>query len=370
MRFRLAHGKKKTVCPSCGVGGTFRKYVDTETGEELGDNVGFCDRIQNCGYHKTPSQHFREKGGYAPIVEYKPFKMPLPKRTDWRCPQQIVEATRSSLGNKLGIWMVGLYGQKAKDALRSYRVGTYPMTAQKHEHLRGAAIYWQIGGDGKERSGKVIQYKSDGHRDKELKANWIHSIATGKSMEELGCSQVLFGLHLALERPRDRVAVVESEKTAIIGSILYPGVVWVATGGAQGISAEKFLPLAGRDVIFFPDSGMYQKWVEKVVEVEPLLGNTWVSDVLECIGAPEGDDIADYFVYQTEEGVVNYFDEQGINILYKSPATQAVDKKEPPRESNSTPPIIQRMIDNNTSVRTFVDTLGLDMDSITLTQIK
>ena len=50
------------TCPQCGEPHEFTRYIDTDTGEILADNVGRCNRIDQCGYHYTPKQYFTGKG--------------------------------------------------------------------------------------------------------------------------------------------------------------------------------------------------------------------------------------------------------------------------------------------------------------------
>ena len=264
-------------------------------------------------------------------------------------------------------WLISHLGDAAVQALRAYRVGTYPIDAAKHPELRGAMVYWQIGEDGKERSAKVIQYLPDGHRDKEVKPTWLHRlIHPDKSMEELGCSQVLFGAHLLPQRPDDPVAVIESEKSAVICSILYPSRVWVATGGAQGMALDKMMALAGRDVTFFPDQGMYHEWCAKVVNIEPMLRSCYVSDILEAIGADEGSDLADYLIPdRLAEIGVEIFQQPAVEQV---PDTQDVTVSEPEVVDNSMPPVLRRMIDRNESLRNLVAELDLDVSKATIVQ--
>jgi hypothetical protein len=65
MKYRLNRDTRKTSCPNCGTHGSFREYMDVSTGLPLGDDVGFCDKLNRCGWHKTPRQHFESLGlGY------------------------------------------------------------------------------------------------------------------------------------------------------------------------------------------------------------------------------------------------------------------------------------------------------------------
>lgn len=70
--------------------------------------------------------------------------------------------------------------------------------------------------------------------------------------------QCFFGLHLVNgDKP---VAIVESEKTAILCSEYIPLFTWLAAGALNGLNEGKMRPLKGLDVILFPDQGAYNKW--------------------------------------------------------------------------------------------------------------
>lgn len=65
----------------------------------------------------------------------------------------------------------------------------------------------------------------------------------------------LYGLDLLASRPDDRVIVVEGEKAADAGRAIFPDhVVITWPGGAQGLGQVDLRPLAGRDVIIWPDN--------------------------------------------------------------------------------------------------------------------
>ena len=316
-RFVLAHKVRKETCPSCGHKGTYRRYLDRHTGELLPETVGSCDRENNCGYYYSAKQWITD-GGIVPDTETMHIPTPPPRRTDWRCPKDVYNRTQGLLPNGTHLatrnnlihWMLGTYlGDSPLGVWEDYKVGTYP-SGKNHPELTHAAVFWQIGLDGEPRSGKVIQYDPEtGKRRKDVRANWIHSIVTKQSMEDIGCAQVYFGTHLLPLHPEKPVAIVESEKTALICSCLYPSHVWLATGGAQSLNVERSMCLAGRDVVIFPDSGMFEEWSVRALNIEPMLASCHVSDILEAIGAPPGDDIADFLLPE------NKFEALGIELL-------------------------------------------------------
>jgi hypothetical protein len=117
-------------------------------------------------------------------------------------------------------------------------------------------------------------------------------------------SQCFFGEHLLSAAPSAPVAIVESEKTAVIMAGINPKVIWLATGGANGArwtEPETFRVLEGRKVVLYPDLGMTNEWDDKA-KILNTVCRASVSTLLED-KAPEADrregyDIADYFIKQ------------------------------------------------------------------------
>lgn len=70
----------------------------------------------------------------------------------------------------------------------------------------------------------------------------------------------LYGQHLLLEEhvPQRPVAIVESEQSATVLSELFPETLWMAYATPEHLDIERFAPLAGRTVTFYPrtDPGM------------------------------------------------------------------------------------------------------------------
>ncbi len=91
------------------------------------------------------------------------------------------------------------------------------------------------------------------------------------------------------------VAIVESEKTAIIAQAKMPAYIWLATGSLNEFKPAKLEILQNRRVVAFPDSGAYDIWQQKAAQFSfPIL----VSDYLETNATEEqrkqGLDMADF----------------------------------------------------------------------------
>lgn len=296
----------KVDCPSCGQKKRFTLYIDTETGQPLHRTVGICDRESNCGYHYTPKQYFADNGQpmqqqYAHIAPIAPTP---PKQPDF-VPFYLVEKSESTQSNFVS-FLSTLFtdGAIIQSLCQRYNIGA---TKQRE------VIFWQVDELNNVRSGKVMQYDpTNGKRSKTQTTDWIHSrMIKAKQLNDFNLIQCFFGQHLLSSNPSATVAIVESEKTAIIASGLMPNLIWLAAGSLHGLNIEKCKCLKGRNVIFFPDLSKQQTnrmtafevWSAKAIEISRAHGcKVVVSDLLERNASEaeraQGLDIADYLTSQ------------------------------------------------------------------------
>lgn len=151
--------------------------------------------------------------------------------------------------------------------LRNYQVGV---------SRDGLSIFWQIDSLGKVRTGKLMRYQPDGHRDKSPgSVDFIHSrLIRARQFDpaEYEVKTCYFGEHLLNVCPDATVNVVESEKTALICAIYFGDLVhnlWVATGGLMNINRSKMDPYTStrRVVCLYPDKDGVEKWKEKMTAI-------------------------------------------------------------------------------------------------------
>lgn len=210
------------------------------------------------------------------------------------------EIFKASLGkydtNHFVTFLVKLFGHELTNKLISkYYIGT-------SKYWSGSTVFWQIDIAGKIRTGKIMLYNPDtGKRVKEPfnHISWVHKAI---KQPDFLLKQCFFGEHLLIDKTKP-VAIVESEKTAIISSAYFPQFIWLATGGSNGskwTNPEVFKVLRGHKIILWPDIQSYDNWNEKS---EILVKNgihTSVSDLLEIKCTPEEReaklDIADFLV--------------------------------------------------------------------------
>ena len=154
----------------------------------------------------------------------------------------------------------------------------------------GGVIFWQIDRQGTVRDGKIMFYRPDCHRDHSRHPSWASARLVQQGLLPAGfqVQRCLFGLHLlqAVQPQGTTVAVVESEKTAVIMSEVFSGYVWMACGGLTNLNAALLQPLEGYEVILFPDTDpegkAYQTWRGVAEAASDVMGQpVYVSDLLE-----------------------------------------------------------------------------------------
>jgi hypothetical protein len=78
----------------------------------------------------------------------------------------------------------------------------------------------------------------------------------------------LFGHNQVINDKQKTICLVESEKTAVIMSIVLPEFIWVASGGKTLIQDYKFLFFTGRKCLVFPDlsadDNVWSYWSDKL----------------------------------------------------------------------------------------------------------
>jgi hypothetical protein len=284
-------------CPSCQQRDkTFSRYIDTQTGEHIHPSVGRCNRENNCGYHYTPKQYFQDNNISFDTPQPKAYKprpvTPQPKPVSF-IPVEVFKASlKAHETNHFVKFLINLFGVEVASQL----VSRYFIATSKH--WNGATVFWQIDIQGKIRTGKIMLYSpTTGKRVKEP-FNHIHWVHKALKQPEFDLRQCFFGEHLLIDKTKP-VAIVESEKTAIIASVYLPQFIWIAVGSLTNLNVEKCSALKGRIVTLFPDLNGFEKWSNKAKELSHL-ANFTVSNLLERKAyeaeRKQGFDLADYLI--------------------------------------------------------------------------
>ena len=142
--------------------------------------------------------------------------------------------------------------------------------------------------------------------------------------QEANLLDCFFGEHLLKLYSEKQVAIVESEKTAIICSVYYPKYVWIATGGTNGCKwteRDVCKVLEGRDVVLFPDLNCFEKWSEKAKEIQSIVScKILVSQILEKnateVQRSKGYELADFVLVTDITSGIALTEEEGYPIIW------------------------------------------------------
>jgi len=256
----------KTIyhCPKCNKR-TFTRYIDTDNNEYVNNKVGRCSRLIKCNYHYTPKSYFNDNDiitTYKKKLVKKHLK-PKPKINfiNFETLKKSIETTQTNyfLDFLASIWDYNT----AYFLAEKYNIGT-------SKYWNGATVFWQVDINGNIRSGKIMLYNAiNGKRVKKPfnHINWVHKVL---GIEDYNLEQCYFGEHLLNEDLNKPVAIVESEKTAIISSILLPEFIWLACGSVNNLNLTKTEVLKGRNVVLFPDLKCYDLWNDKIPKLTKL----------------------------------------------------------------------------------------------------
>ena len=290
-RFRVKH------CP-CGKSnkdGKFSPYVGHEA-------KGYC---HSCGQTFLPELPKLEQWNSTERQPYKPqLAKPQPKPASFISNEVFKASLKAYEANCFVQYLNELFGvEVASELVSRYFIGTskHKFASKEfpnYKSEKGATVFWQIDKHGKVRTGKIMLYSpTTGKRIKEPfnHINWVHSLLKTPEFELRQC---LFGEHLLNDKTKP-VAIVESEKTAVIASVYFPQFIWLAVGSLSNLKSEICSVLAGRTIKLFPDLNCFDKWsaiAKKIFNPELVE----VSDLLERNASEaerkQGFDLADYLI--------------------------------------------------------------------------
>ena len=279
------------VCPNCNNRQrTFTRYIDLETTHYLNDNVGKCNREDNCGYHYKPKEYFNDFGittDHSTFVTKRTIEPAKP--ISYIEEELVVRSFNRYDANNFLKFIEGRFGQEiATHKCNEYLIGT-------SKHWKGASIFWQKDLTMRYRTGKIMLY--DPVTCKRVSGkygaliNWAHVVVNNP---DFNLQQCLFGEHLLANNIKP-IAIVESEKNAILASIYYPQFTWLATGSKGNLTAQRCKNLRGQKVILFPDYGAYVDWKRKADQLGFEIDNFIEEYALEN-NEKMGFDIADYLL--------------------------------------------------------------------------
>ena len=285
-RYELDPSSKKYPCPRCEMK-RFVRYIDKKNNQLAPSIYGKCDRADSCKYSVYPKG---DNTVYIPI-----YKQETKKVYNHFLPNSLIAPTlkRYETNNFILFLKSKFSESQVQDVIEQYKIGSA-------NRFDGATLFWLIDINNKLRTGKIMLFtKKTGKRERKpkVKIDWVNSLLKrqNKLSNNFKLKQCLFGEHLLmqLDNCNKTIAIAESEKTAIIMSIIYPKYVWLACGSKGGIKLSLLLPIKNREIILYPDKSCFEDWKKKAIELNTFGFNIATSKLLEGLDLEEGADLVD-----------------------------------------------------------------------------
>jgi hypothetical protein len=274
--------KRRSDCPFCGKRGKYSAYIDTKTNELASIEYGMCSSCQESkrppdNYISSESIHVDdEKLGYYEADTLMINTILQYYKPQYHIHNNFIEGLESRFGKA-----------PVARAVHLFKLGKF---RDSYECESSAVVFPYLYTDTHCCTGKLMWFDNDLHRIKEGKKQYprfLHNLIytddrgthydfndydTDDDMNDIivpfKLKLCLFGHNQIINDKKKTICLVESEKTAVIMSIVLPEFIWVASGGKTLIQDYKFLFFTGRKCLVFPDlsedDNVYQYWFEKL----------------------------------------------------------------------------------------------------------
>ncbi len=339
--FTISRAKGRYHCFGCGVGGDVIKFIQEHKKLSYRDAMNWLGDFYNLQNSDGIQNKFKDSLQDIAIT-HKPASLFIPKDIFYK-------SLTDYKNNNFVKFLHTLFEPFVVNMLiDKYYIGT-------SKYFSGGSVFWQIDRDENIRYGKIMEYNpQNGKRIKDPydKIMSVNSAIINKLRREntplpdwvikydaqSPKPQVLFGLHLIQEDLHKPIAIVESEKTAIIASVFIPSFIWMATG-TKGIMKyndkgklnsipetlkEKFKPLTGRKILLVPDLGAIEDWQYLASELSNAMKIS-VSGLIQSLAKnyslPDKSDLCDYMTSGAARNKIiqEFIDE----IILRNPQTES-----------------------------------------------
>lgn len=256
MKNKLA--KTGVECPKCKSKKSYFNYLTMVFRRPIAEQiVGKCTN-KECNYNMTPNMYSKEylydsvlKEGLWSCYNFtsnNDDKFSLEASDYW---------SKSPLSSNLVTFLDSKFEKKdVRNAMRKYKV-TSPRFAGDLN------VFWQINESKNVVDGRVLEFNEYTGECLSYRKNNDYALISemGRQTNEYRSyhKKVMFGLHLFSKIHKKPICIVEDEKSAIIGSIVFPYKLWLATCG-QSLNFELLKPILGQEVTLMPNNENYDKW--------------------------------------------------------------------------------------------------------------
>lgn len=259
MHKHIAYHSTRTKCPSCDASRGFARFKSIDGKPCDSDQHGHCHA---CGQDFWPDQQSRDHHQMAQPKPQRDVAAAVAVRDG------VLDETDEHTSNLHRV-LINIGGDAMAAHLRQWKIGT---------DCDGRTLFHYITASQVHASTKGMLYDINGNRNKDSTPG--HSARFGIKLrneyldlrKDKGYRPGLFGAqwmqpgqvlidYRDISNPKmckydagTPIILVESEKSAVLGSFILPQMIWLAAGGTQGLTKEKAETLSSRLVILLFDT--------------------------------------------------------------------------------------------------------------------
>lgn len=270
---RDKQGKLYWSCQSCGVkGGDILSFVAQMEGKDT--KTDFRDIVQIAA--KVAGVFISEDdSGATPTATaaQRPTTPTAPPEPPTYIDRAQVESAAAEVERtNLFQYLTTLWAEAdVRRVMELYKVGLFREYRTSEGKRRGAggklaatpncSTFPSIDTEGNIHAVKGIPYSTTSHH----RVKGVYDTDWHKGENVKGC---YFGIHLLPLFPDKPIALVESEKTAIVGTLEFPQYLWIATQSKYRSKVEFCEPLRGRVIHIFPDTDAIPRWEQFCADLQ------------------------------------------------------------------------------------------------------
>jgi hypothetical protein len=241
-------------------------YYDSKTNTPINEAKFYkCNHSISCSYDLRPNKRInsRHNNRYVKQTNYK-SRLARKKQITFIKREDIKKIC--SLDHTLFRWLLDRFGEK-----RMMEVSARMLMCGLFINDENWTVFLQYDLNGNCRTGKCIQFDFHDSQPRKKKVHFLHSVTSVVSSPLDNIEQTYFGLNQLTQNLDDLpIAIVESEKTAVIMTLYRPSLIWIATGGKSNLCSEKLKPFKSRKIILIPDIDAIDDWTNKSNELNGL----------------------------------------------------------------------------------------------------
>ncbi len=294
----IRYSNNRTPCPECKAR-AWAGYISFNGQQTDPTKYGYCHACRVCKQPLTT-------GGtrYAPPQSKPATRLVSPE----------TRSDTASTTSPLHTFLAQLAGRDMTSHLRQWCVGTdgesrtvWHYVNYYGDHVTSKGMLY--GTDGKRDKRTPPRYavrRSDGRIERLTKEDGYSTCLYGECFLRDGMSLIDYRTGAVHTYSRSTtIFLVESEKSAVLGSFMLPQFVWVATGGVSGLGNKNTSLWKGRTVVvlFDADNAGKDGAVQAMDTLTQAGASVKKADPNNVFGSdvPNGFDIADYFVQHYSE---------------------------------------------------------------------